>query len=46
MQNDNSSPVSSQESLEALVRYLARCAAERDYQSVSQPKPRKEASTC
>ena len=42
MQTQHSLPASCQETLEALVRYLARCAAETDDRSAPQPQTAKE----
>ena len=44
MQTQQSLPASCQEALEALVRYLARCAAESDYRSSPQSQTEKEHS--
>ena len=47
MRTDTSSEAPScQESLEALVRYLARCAAECDYKNASKPPAGKDISAC
>ena len=41
-QDHSTMPESCAETLEALVRYLARCAAEYDYKTLCQPLAEKE----